>query len=96
MPAPFLPERSLAVGVRAVATALVPGGWLVMGHGKYGTDPLDDAISRFKTVAFGGTPVDDAAAQLLLQDAGLENVLTLPTPPGAPAVTAGRRPSTTG
>ena len=90
LPAPFLPPEPLHAGVRALSRALVPGGWVMVGHGKFGNDPLEDAINSFKTVAFGGTALDDEAAQRLLTDAGLVDVHTMPTPPGAPALTFGR------
>jgi len=93
LPAPFVPEEPLRAGVARISRALVPGGWLVMGHGRYTGDPVADAISRFKTVAFGGTALDDAQAARLLGDAGLVDVRNVATPPGAPALTAGRRPA---
>lgn len=92
LPAPFLPEPALRTGASRVAQALVPGGWLMVGHGRLTGDPLDAALTRFKTVAYGGTALDDGQAQQLLVDAGLEHVATLPTPPSAPAITVGRRP----
>lgn len=92
LPAPFVPETPLRAGLHGLATALVPGGWLVMGHGKFGGDPVGDAVGRFKTVAFGGTALDDGEAAALLRKAGFDDVRSLPTPPGAPALTAGRRP----
>lgn len=63
----------------------------MLGHGRFAGDPIGDAVSRLKTVAFGGTPLA-AAAQALLRDEGLEDVATLETPPGSPAITVGRRP----
>jgi methylase of polypeptide subunit release factors len=92
LPSPFLPEETLLAAVPAVARALRRDGWLMLGHGKYGSDPVEDAINRFKTTAFGGTPVDDRRAQQLLADAGLAAVSTAPTPLGSPGVTVGRRP----
>lgn len=91
VPAPFLPQDALEAGVRRVAASLVPGGWLMLGHAKLGGDPLEDALSRFKTVAYGGTALDDDQAAALLRDAGLVEVMTVPSPPGAPALTLGRR-----
>ena len=91
LPAPFVPAEPLRAGVDRIRTALVPGGWLVLGHGRFTGEPLDDAVSRFKTVAYGGTALDDAQAAALLRDAGLEDVRSVPTPPGAPALTVGRR-----
>jgi hypothetical protein len=37
--------------------------------------------------------LDDAPAAELLSGAGFDEVRNLPTPPGAPALTAGRRPA---
>jgi hypothetical protein len=93
LPAPFVPEAPLRVGVLQLGNALVPGGWLVMGHGKFGGNPVEDAVGRFKTVAFGGTALDDGQAAGLLREAGLEDVRSMPTPAGAPALTVGRRPA---
>lgn len=90
-PAPFIPDPAWRTGLPKVAGALRPGGWLIVGHGKFSGGPLDDAIDRFKTVAFGGTPLNDAEAQQALAGQGLSDVRTLPTPPGAPALTVGRR-----
>jgi hypothetical protein len=91
IPAPFVPERALREGVPRVARALAPGGWAMVGHGKFAGDPVEDALSRFKTVAYGGTALNDDQAQQMLRDVGLTDVMTLPTPPGAPAVTFGRK-----
>lgn len=91
LPAPFIPEAALRTGTQRVAEALVDGGWVMVGHGKYRGDPVEDAISKFKTVAFGGTVLDDDHAQQLLRDAAFTDVMTIPTPLDAPALTVGRR-----
>ena len=91
LPAPFVPEGALHAGLPRVVRALVPGGWLIVGHGKFADDPLDDALTRFKTISYGGTPLSSAQAQGLLTEAGLAEVTTVPTPAGAPAITVGRR-----
>jgi 2-polyprenyl-3-methyl-5-hydroxy-6-metoxy-1,4-benzoquinol methylase len=93
LPAPFVPESALMAGMPRLARALVPGGWVVLGHGKLGDDPVDEALTRFKTICYGGTPLDNRAAQSLLREAGLVEVATVPTPPHAPAITVGRRPT---
>jgi SAM-dependent methyltransferase len=93
MPAPFLPEHAFVAGLGAVVRALKPGGWLMVGHGRFGGDPLADAIGRLKTVAYGGTALDDARAVQMLTAAGLKPVANAPTPPGAPAITLGRKPT---
>jgi SAM-dependent methyltransferase len=92
VPAPFVPEEPLTAGLRRIAEALVPGGWAVMGHSRFTGDALDDAINRYAILAFGGTALDDGQAQELLRAAGLSDVRTMPTPPGAPSLTVGRRP----
>lgn len=91
LPAPFLSEAALKEGVVRVARSLVPGGWLMVGHGKFGGEPTDIAVTRFKTVVFGGTALDDEQVQGLLSNAELTEVFTMPTPPGVPALTYGRK-----
>ena len=55
IPAPFVPEPAFSAGVSRMAAALRPGGMLMIGHGKFGQDALDDALTRFQTIAYGGT-----------------------------------------
>lgn len=93
LPAPFVPRPALDAGLPRIAKALVPGGWLMMAHGKIHDDPLENALSRFRTTVYGGATLDGAEAQALLRRVGLEQVLTFPTPQGAPTITVGRRPS---
>ena len=93
LPAPFVPAEPLHAALPRLVRALRPGGVLLVGHGKFTGEPVADALNRFVTVAYGGTPLDDAAAQQLLSVAGLEQVATLATPGPAPALTVGRRPS---
>ena len=84
---------ALRSGLPRVAAALRPGGWLIVGHGKSGGTPAQDALTRLKTLAHGGTPLDEAAACQLLGEAGLTSVRPIPTPPGAPAITIGQKPT---
>jgi SAM-dependent methyltransferase len=91
VPAPFLPASALGAGVERVVDALWPGGWLMLGHGKYGGSAVDDAVGRFKTIAYGGTALDDGEAERMLSSAGLVEVSTPPTPHGSPAITVGRK-----
>jgi hypothetical protein len=93
LPAPFVPEAAMRAGAVRVTRALVPGGWLMMGHGKFAGNTTENALTRFKTIAYGGTALNDTQAQTLLREAGLVDVMTVQTPPGAPAVTVGRRRS---
>jgi hypothetical protein len=91
LPAPFIPEVALRAAMPRVARAMAPGGWVMVGHGKFAESPSENAITRFKTVIYGGTALDDQQAQRLLREAGLQNVTTTPTPRGGPAITVGRK-----
>jgi len=91
VPAPFLPRPALTAGIARIFTALRPGGLVMIGHGTFDGDDLPVAITRFKTVAYGGTPLNSTEAADLLQSGGFGSVELLPTPPGAPAITVGRR-----
>ena len=93
LPAPFIPRPALERGLARVAAALRPDGWVLLGHGRLGEDAMDGAVTRFKTVAYGGTPLDDGEAEALLESIRLVDVHHLPIPPGAPALAVGRRPS---
>jgi predicted O-methyltransferase YrrM len=93
LPAPFIAQPALRSGMPRVAAALRTGGWLIVGHGKFGGTPVQDALTRLKTIAYGGTPLDEGAACHLLRNAGLTSVRPVPTPPGAPAITIGQKPA---
>ena len=93
VPAPFIPQPALHAGLPRAAGVLHPGGWLMVGHGKFSGIPVQDALTRLKTIAYGGTPLDEAAACNLLRDAGLTSVRTVLTPTGAPAITVGQKPA---
>jgi len=93
LPAPFIAEPVLHAGLPRVVAALRPGGWLIVGHGKFGGTPAEDALTRLKTLAYGGTRIDGAAACQLLREAGMTLVRTVPTPAGAPAITIGQNPA---
>jgi SAM-dependent methyltransferase len=90
IPAPFVPEPALRTGIARMVAALRPGGVLMVGHGNAGGADLADAITRFKTAVYGGTPLDGASARRLLGEHGLTSVQTVATPPGAPSLTAGQ------
>jgi hypothetical protein len=52
-----------------------------------------DAINRFKTIAFGDTALKEDQAHRLLDDAGFTDIVAAPASPGSPAVTLGRKAS---
>ena len=93
LPAPFIPQAAIDSGLPRVTAALRPGGWLILGHGKLGGTPIEDAVTRLKTIAYGGTTADEAAACHLLRSAGLTSVRPMPTPAGAPAIAIGQKPA---
>ena len=84
--------RHAGSGLPRVTAALRPGGWLILGHGKLDGTPVEDAVTRLKTIAYGGTTLDEAAACHLLRSAGLTSVRPMPTPAGAPAIAIGQKP----
>jgi len=94
LPAPFIPPAAKHAGLPRVVAALRPGGWLFIAHGKMGGTPAEDALTRLKTLVYGGTPLDDPAACDLLSGAGLTAVRSAPTPAGAPGITIGQKPAT--
>jgi hypothetical protein len=93
LPAPFIPQAAIDSGLPRVTAALRPGGWLILGHGKLGGTPVEDAVTRLKAIAYGGTALGEAAACHLLRSAGLTSVRSMPTPAGAPAITIGQKPA---
>jgi SAM-dependent methyltransferase len=90
MPAPFLPEAVFAEGLGRVRDALRPGAWLIVGAGRFDGDALAVAVTRWKTLRSGGTPLDPDRARAALDGAGFVQITELPTPPGTPALYAGR------
>src|SRR5205085_1215817 len=92
MPAPFLPEKAFHRGLRPVYDALRPGGWLIVGAGRFDGDELAVAVTRWRTLRNGGTPLTADEARAALDGAGFVDQRELPTPPGAPALYAGRHP----
>jgi Methyltransferase domain len=92
MPAPFLPESIFSAGLGRVFAALRPGGWLVVGTGRFDGDALAVSVTYWRTLRSGGTPMTSDQAPGLLGDAGFVEVMELPSPPGAPALYAARKP----
>ena len=93
LPAPFVPRPALQAGLPRIAAALRPGGWVFVAHGKFGGTPAEDALTRLKTLVYGGTPLDEAEASDQLRGAGLTSVRPVPTPEGAPGITIGQKPA---
>ena len=91
IPAPFIPEPAFSTGVARIVAALRPGGMLMIGHGIYEGNELENAIARFKTVGYGGTPLDGESAARLLSTFGLTAIRRIHLPPGAPGLTVGLR-----
>ena len=64
----------------------------MLGHGKYGESEVNDAIGRFKTIAYGGTALDDGQAEQMLTSAGLVEVRIVPSPLGTRQVPSAANP----
>jgi hypothetical protein len=92
MPAPFLPPDVFHLGLGRVHAALRAGGWLVLAAGRFDGDALAVAVTRWRTLRSGGTALTFEDAQAALAGAGFAELMALPTPPGAPALYAGRKP----
>lgn len=93
IPAPFIPESVFSAGVARVRDALRPGGWVAVGAGRFDGDDLAVAVTRWKTLRAGGTPLSANDARIALEAAKLIEFSVLATPPGAPMLYAARRPS---
>jgi hypothetical protein len=76
-----------------VRDALQPGGWLAVGAGRFDGDQLAVAVTCWKTLRAGGTPLSADDARTGLEAANLVEFKILPTPPGAPMLYAARRPA---
>jgi SAM-dependent methyltransferase len=92
LPAPFVPEGAVREGVGRLVAALRPGGLLQVGHAKFDGSDLENAITRFKILSYGGAPLGGPAVVELLEQRGLTRVQTLFTPRGVPGITVGIRP----
>src|SRR5262249_47057891 len=93
LPAPFVPRPALQAGLPRIAAALRPGGWVFVANGKFSGTPAEAALTRLKTLVYGGTPLDEAEASDQLRGAGLTSVRPVPTPEGAPGITIGQKPA---
>jgi protein-L-isoaspartate O-methyltransferase len=91
LPAPFVPRPAVEAGLPRVAAALRPDGWMLLARGKFSGTPAEDALTRLKTLVYGGTPLGEAEASDLLRSAGLTSVRPVPTPEGAPGFTIGQK-----
>jgi precorrin-6B methylase 2 len=91
LPVIFMPEKVIPTAIERTLRALKPGGWLVTGLANIeGSDPMA-AFWRLRTTMFGGPTWTLDHLKTLLANKGFVDVRILPTPPGAPALVAGRR-----
>lgn len=93
LPLPFVPRPAVQAGLPRIAAALRPGGWVFVVRGKFGGTPAEDALTRLKTLVYGGTPVEEGEASDLLLSARLTSVRPAPTSEGAPGATIGQKPA---
>ena len=91
LPAPFISRPAVQAGLPRVAAALRPGGWVFLARGRFDGTPAEVALTRLKTLVYGGTPLDEAEASGLLRSAGLTSVRPVPMPEGAPGITIGQK-----
>ncbi len=91
LPAPFIPSSIITTAFGRLHDALRPGGWLVVGAGRFEGTPLSVAVTKWKTYRAGGTPLPRQEANMLFDNAGYVDFQQLATPPGTPALFAGRK-----
>lgn len=92
IPSAFLPERVIATACERVHAALRPGGWLLFAMANPGSDPVNAAIVRLRTVFWGGCVLEADAIEQRLRQIGFADVEPLPSPPGSlVAMIAARR-----
>ncbi|MFB7493370.1 class I SAM-dependent methyltransferase [Streptomyces sp. NPDC056161] len=91
LPAPFLSEGALRSALPRLASALVPGGWLVVGTNPAAGDALRRSVGQWLAVRNGGNSYDTARMTEVLESLGLRESRTFPTVPGGPVLVAARR-----
>jgi SAM-dependent methyltransferase len=93
IPSFFLPEDAIEKGLPAAVRALRPGGWLVVGRMRTRPEPLPAATNALHTLRSGGSDLDAARAEALVEAAGCVDVTTV-APGGVPLeLVLGRRPA---
>jgi SAM-dependent methyltransferase len=92
LPAPFIPAAIIHTALMRIHDALRTGGWLVVGAGRFADRPLSTAVTKWKTLRANGTPLPAGDARELFASTGYVEFQELFTPPGAPALFAGRKP----
>jgi SAM-dependent methyltransferase len=80
IPAPFIPPQELWRIVGRVHRALKPGGWLLFGTAKPGTD-LRAALMAFRVATWGGQLTAQEEIEKRLADACFKQIRVLPGPP---------------
>lgn len=93
IPAPFIAPHVLGRILERVNRALNPGGWVLFGTAKPGTD-LNAALMRFRVASWGGEVTSEEEIKKLLAGAGFTQISVLPGPPrDFKMIVAARRPS---
>jgi SAM-dependent methyltransferase len=93
VPTFFLPQSLTEAAVAAVARAVKPGGWIVLGRFLPLPDPVANAMLQLRTYRFGGHLLDEARSVDLLEAAGCTAVrATTAPPPVQMAFTVGQKP----
>jgi precorrin-6B methylase 2 len=86
LPTFFLAEEVLPAAVAAIARALQPGGWIVLGLFRQPPDPVAQTTMALRTIRSGGTNLDPKGATDLLAGAGYASIRTIEPQGPAPAV----------
>jgi SAM-dependent methyltransferase len=90
----FVSEAVLDAAVPRLLTAMLPGGWLVLGRMAPPPDPLAEAVGALRSIRSGGTDFDSKRLTAALESAGFTNAHVLPRRGPAPMeYVIGQRPA---
>lgn len=91
LPAVFLPEPVLSLGIDRVHTALKAGGWVVTMAMSNPGDDLPSALGRLRNVMWGGDRLTGEELQDKLRRAHLTEMQVLPLASGTTKLIAARK-----
>jgi precorrin-6B methylase 2 len=82
LPAPFISEEAMGIGLERVYQALQPGGWLIVGLYPPPSDELGQILTKLRIVRSGGRPWIGSEIEGRLRTLGFESIETFsPMPP---------------
>jgi predicted O-methyltransferase YrrM len=92
LPQVFMPADVVRRGLRAVWSALRPGGWISLPAISAPGGELGPALSRLRNVLWGGDALDAEEVAAIVREAGFESVFVGGAPGSGVKGIVGRRP----